>query len=453
MMNSRANVSRPSASLLWLALLVSFALPAAAQDSENPSTIAETERAKAAPIVISYFKPHDARALNVFEPPKVEGVPYNGFALQWGAAFTQQFQALDHKNTATPNIVGGVDLNSLINIGSGFNNADANLYMDAQLAQGVRVALTSYLSSRHHNETWVKDGYLLIDASPWENELLDNLMKYLTLRLGHFEINYGDMHFRRTDNGQAMFNPLTGNLLLDAFTTEIGGEVYFRTGGWLVMGCITGGEVRGQVTKPENRSPSYIGKLGWDKQMNPDLRVRLTGSIYQTTESNNNTLYSGNRAGSRYYYVVENPNATETAQAWSGDVRPGFTNKVTAWVVNPFVKWRDLEVFGNFEQADGRNATEIDRRKWDHYAAEGVYRLLANQLYVAGRWNTAKGQLTVGAPDVTVNRYQAGGGWFLTRNLMAKAEWVRQEYKDFPATDIRNGAEFDGVMIEAVVSF
>jgi hypothetical protein len=187
--------------------------------------------------------------------------------------------------------------------------------------------------------------------------------------------------------------------------------------------------------------------------MNPDLRVRLTGSIYQTTESNNNTLYSGNRAGSRYYYVVENPNATETAQAWSGDVRPGFTNKVTAWVVNPFVKWRDLEVFGNFEQADGRNATEIDRRKWDHYAAEGVYRLLANQLYVAGRWNTAKGQLTVGAPDVTVNRYQAGGGWFLTRNLMAKAEWVRQEYKDFPATDIRNGAEFDGVMIEAVVSF
>src|SRR4030095_15413210 len=122
----------------------------------------------------------------------------NGFEFQVGASFTQQFQALEHENQATPNVVSGVDLNSLIDIGKGFNNADANLYLDAQLARGMRVALTLYLSSKHHNETWVKDGYLLIDGSPYENAMLDNLMKYLTLRLGHFEINYGDMHFRRS---------------------------------------------------------------------------------------------------------------------------------------------------------------------------------------------------------------------------------------------------------------
>ena len=135
-------------------------------------------------------------------------------------------------------------------IGSGFNNAEANLYLDAQLARGIRVSLTSYLSSRHHNETWVKDGYLLIDGSPWENESLDNLMKYVTLRVGHMEINYGDMHFRRTDNGQAMFNPLVGNLLMDAFTTEVGGEVTVRQSDMIGMLAVTGGEVRGQVTKP-----------------------------------------------------------------------------------------------------------------------------------------------------------------------------------------------------------
>ena len=39
------------------------------------------------------------------------------------------------------------------------------------------------------------------------------------------EINYGDAHFRRSDNGNAIYNPFVGNYIMDAFTTEIGGEV------------------------------------------------------------------------------------------------------------------------------------------------------------------------------------------------------------------------------------
>jgi hypothetical protein len=31
--------------------------------------------------------------------------------------------------------------------------------------------MTSYLSSRHHQETWVKDGYLQIDDSPIDNKV------------------------------------------------------------------------------------------------------------------------------------------------------------------------------------------------------------------------------------------------------------------------------------------
>jgi len=48
---------------------------------------------------------------------------------------------------------------------------------------------------------------------------------------------------------------------------------------------------------------------------------------------------------------------------------------------------------------------------------------------------------------------QAGGGWFISPNLEAKAEYVKQTYKDYPVTDIHNGGKFHGVMIEAVVSF
>ena len=107
------------------------------------------------------YRPEDKRGINVFEAPKDESVAYDGFKLQWGAAFTQQFQGLDHRNTAAPRLVttAGVttDANRLIRIGHGPNNATANLYLNGQLARGIRVAMTTYSSARHHNETWVKD--------------------------------------------------------------------------------------------------------------------------------------------------------------------------------------------------------------------------------------------------------------------------------------------------------
>src|SRR5262245_17890184 len=125
-----------------------------------------------------------------------------------------------------------------------------------------------------------------------------------------------------------MFNSLIGNLIMEAFITEIGGEIYAREGSGLGMIAVTGGEVRGTVLKLENRSLSVIGKLGVDYNFDPQTRVRLIGSVYTTHESNNNTFYSGSRLGSRYYYVLENVNVTETAQVWLGDLQSGFSQQV-----------------------------------------------------------------------------------------------------------------------------
>src|SRR5690606_32617053 len=249
----------------------------------------------------------------------------------------------------------GVDVNKLADIGTGFNTANANLYLHAQLARGVRVQLSTYLSSRHHNETRVKDGILLVDASPVDIKPLNTLMQYVTLKVGHFEINYGDAHFRRTDNGNALYNPFIGNYIMEAFTTEIGAELYVRRNGFLAMGSVTGGEIRGTVLSPDQRGLTYIGKLGFDRQLSDDLRVRLTGSMYTADKSLNNTLYSGDRAGSRYYYVLENTAATESAQFTSGLVNPGLRNSVTAFMVNPFVKKGGVEFFGTIERASGRS--------------------------------------------------------------------------------------------------
>jgi hypothetical protein len=170
----------------------------AAQPEANPAPPQESVMTTGRPITIQHFRAQDQRGLNVFESPKEPGVEYRGFRLDFGAAFASQFQALDHENTAEANMVNGVNANQLIEIGNGFNNATANLYLHAQLADGIRVQLSSYLSSRHHPETWVKDGFILMDKSPIPIKPLETLMKYATLKVGHFEINYGDAHFPPT---------------------------------------------------------------------------------------------------------------------------------------------------------------------------------------------------------------------------------------------------------------
>lgn len=452
------------------------AAPLLAQETQAASTAAAGERAAADSIPmageratrsslqrrqeIQYVRMNDQRGVNVFEAPKDAGVRFDGFKLSFGAAFAQQLQAIAHRNTADPAITGTVNANQLVAIGNGFNLATANLYVNAQLAPGIRVALTSYLSSRRHQDTWVKDGYLQIDASPIDNPILNVAMALTTIKVGHFEINYGDQHFRRSDNGMALFNPFVGNLIMDAFTTEVGGEVYLRAGGMLLMGGMTDAMIGGDVTNPRSRAPAFYGKTGFDRQLTPDLRTRLTGSWYRASKSPNATLFGGDRAGSRYYSVLENTTSTTTAQATSGQINPGFANEISAVQVNPFVKFRDIELFGVVERAKGRRSTEPDARVFNQYAADLVYRFLASeQAYVGLRYNAVNGALVFGpasAPfnrDVRVARRAVAAGWFITPTMLLKSEYVSQRYHDFPSTDIRSGGRFEGMVIEGVVAF
>jgi hypothetical protein len=404
--------------------------------------------------VIQYYRPQDKRGMNVFETPKAAGVPFTDFKLDIGAAFTSQVQDLNHSNKATPVMASGVNTNQLADIGFGFNNPTANLFLNAQLAPGIRVAMTSYLSARHHNETWVKDGYLQIDESPIDFAPLNSLMKVVTVRVGDMEINYGDAHFRRSDNGQAIYNPFVGNYIMDAFTTQIGGEAYLKMKGVIGMFAVTGGELRGTVLTPEQRGLSTIGKLGVDRLVKPDLRVRLTGSIYRTDKAMSDTLYGGDRAGSRYYWVLENTQASETTQAFSGTINPGFKNKVTAVQVNPFVKFRGLELFGVLERAEGRASAEAVARSFNQFALDTVYRFFQDEkLFVGARYNRVDGNLAGIAGDVGANRWQIGAGWFVIPGLLVKGEYVDQKYVGYPTENIKNGGRFRGTMLEGVVAF
>lgn len=395
---------------------------------------------------MQFWRSYDQRGINVFETGKADTVEFDGLKVRVGGHFTQQFQNLSHSNAAgSPALIG---------IGAGTNLATANLNIDVALADGVRLNLVTYLSSRHHPETWVKGGFLQVDKLGFLGiGNTDWFDKYLTVRVGHMEINYGDAHFRRSDNGNAMYNPFIGNYIMDAFTTEVGGEVFYQNNGFLAMVGVTGGEIQGGVTRPDDRSLNFLGKVGYDKYVTDDIRVRLTGSIYSTSGSARNTLWGGDRAGSRYYLVMDPVGATTAGNFTSGRINPGQTDNITAMVFNPFVKIKGLELFGNFEQSKGKAANEQTDRTWNQIGADAVYRIgVKENVYLAARYNKVSGELA-GGRDVSIDRVQIGGGWFVTKNILAKLEYVNQNYNDFAVGDIRNGGRFNGLMIEGVIGF
>ncbi|GAB2530519.1 hypothetical protein [Rufibacter soli] len=413
---------------------------------------------------VANLRPYDKTGINVFEDPKEDTLVYDGLKIKFGAGFTQSFQGLKHSNT--PNNAS----NALYKITPGFNTANANLFMDVQLADGIRLNLTSYLSSRHHNETWVKGGYIQFDKLPFKGQIWEDIMSVTTIRVGHMEINYGDQHFRRSDGGNTIYNPFAENYIMDAFTTEIGGEVLVRKNGFLGLVGATNGMIKGNIDElaptPQDdntrKSPAVYFKAGVDKEVMDNVRVRLTGSYYMNNSSGGQTLYAGDRTGSNYFMVGEKVGSTASANFTSGRYNPGFSKAVDALQFNGFVKASGLEFFGTYERANGRTKTETDERKASQYAADLIYRFgNSENLFVGARYNKVKARpanVTGAAPityteDISIDRKALGAGWFLTRNILLKGEYVIQEYNKFPTADQRHNAEFKGYVIQAVVGF
>lgn len=402
---------------------------------------------------IQNFREPGYEGLNVFETPKEDTTAYEGLKVRVGGDFAMQFQGLSHSNSSMND--------TLITLGNNFNLPTANLNLDVQMHRGVRLHLRTYLSSRHHPEAWVKGGHLQIDRLDFVKDgFLDGVMDLVTIRVGLDEINYGDAHFRRSDNATAIYNPFVGNYIIDGFTTEAFGEIYVRKNGWLIMGAISNGKLNQSVPKAnedQDVSPSFYGKVGYDKQLNEKLRFRLTASAYTNSSDVANFLYNGDRASSRYYNVMQtiNDEANETVDDWSGRLR--FTiPQVTSFMINPFVKYEGFEFFGLFEIIDGVAFGPPNANNdigYTQIGAEALYRFGGNdQLYVGGRYNTVTGEDRADGQDI--NRFNIGGGWFMTDNILAKIEYMNQQYEGDGWDGSRfEGGEFNGVVVEAVISF
>lgn len=391
-------------------------------------------------------------AFGQFEESQIKGEDFEKLKVRLGADFAMQYQVLDHFADS-----------ALIPLGTGFNLPTANMVIESLLAPGIKVNLTTYLSSRHHNETWVKGGYLIIDELPFfKSEKIDRLMDYLTLRVGDMDINFGDAHFRRSDNGHVVSNPFVGNYIVDAFSTQIAAELMFRSNGWLLMGAVSTGSLKpalagysassGYTAYDTHRELAFYWKGGYDRQISDDFRIRLTLSGYHSPNHHFGSLYYGDRAGSRYYLVMNrvtnSPNDVDiTKNHLSGSWSPGFTDKNNAFMFNLFSRYKGLEFFGTFENM---NATSLAGAEIDlsQYAVEGIYRFGNEEQFYGGlRYNRAWNK-----SDQYITRFQAGAGWNIIESILLKLEYVNQNYSGF-TSQYGADAGFKGVMVEAAISF
>ena len=386
---------------------------------------------------IGNYRSNDKLGINVFEAPKTD-VEFTGLKLRVGGDFALQFQGLSHSNDGVGDPLGRLQSN--------FNLPAANLNFDVQLSKGIRMFLRTYLSSKHHTEAYVRGGYLQMDNLDFISEgFLSGFMEKATIRMGMDEINYGDAHFRRTDNASAIFNPFVGNYIMDAFTTEPFMEVLYRSNGFIGLIGFTNGRLNQSPTPGDNGYVTF-GKVGYDNYATDEVRFRITGSFYKSTSNGTRDyIYGGDRAGSRYYKVME-------AGDFSGRFNPGYASQ-TAFQINPFIKASGFEFFGIFEKVNNGNSDAGGG--YTQLGMEALYRIGEEErFYIGGRFNSVSGKKTDASADNKISRLNVGGGWFMTNNVLTKLEYVNQSYSgDGWDGGIYQGGGFNGIMIEAAISF
>ncbi|MGE5944499.1 MAG: hypothetical protein ACM31G_09190, partial [Flavobacteriales bacterium] len=175
-------------------------------------------------------------------------------------------------------------------------------------------------------------------------------------------------------------------------------------------------------------------------------------SLYNTGYVPSSYLYSADRAGSRYYGVMIPATATSD-DFRSGRYNPNLKNEITAIMINPFVKYNGLEFFGTIETAKGKGSTEVSDRTANQFAGELIYRFgKTENFFIGGRYNVVDSEETNG-DEIKIKRTQLGAGWFMTKNILMKLEYVNQTYDGYSVASPLNDGKFNGLMAEAVISF
>lgn len=367
-------------------------------------------------------------------------------------------QTLDQKNVFN---AAGVQQ---ANLTSGMQTAFGDLGFTGKFGKNEEIEMyfDLYLASRNHpSTTYGNQGYLIIRDIP-ENlsglqKILHPVFKLVDLKAGAFLIDFGDHLNHRSNNAISQLNPLVGNTVIDPNLVAVGAEVISKPGrvNWLV------GVTNGTNTEDFSvgRGIAYNAKV-WAFPIKP---LRTSVSYFQADHSESvtsrATLFSGNRSGERYGGVLGGGQAPGGILAGAGKYVQATQIDVT-WDQPAF----PVKLYGHYGRMSDKDlngpAPGQPEDQWNYFAGEVVYKFTPS-IYAAARYSGARArQLANVDSSGTVDRIQLGGGLWLTRHMLVKAEYMQQQYNGFVAGNMVNNGiqawrdpEFSGFVAEVSFAF
>ncbi|HTV46866.1 MAG TPA: hypothetical protein VMG59_00350 [Phycisphaerae bacterium] len=340
----------------------------------------------------------------------------------------------------------------------GFQTAYGNLDFLATIPGKLDVFFDLYLSSVGHPSTTYGDqGYLIIKQlpPPFAGGPIGDIFNYINLKAGAFDIDFGDQNFHRSNNAFVELNPLIGNAVVDPSAEQIGFELYSVKGPIYWLAGFSNGTTTGYFDYGSN--PAVHGKV-WGYIGND---LRLSASVYYcdlggtanaedlATDNQITDLYASTRSGEPYNGIFNagddggqiTPEAGLDVQAYQGDI---------TWNHWPW------EMYGNV----GWTQDSAYDERWLYGQAMATYHITA-PLYVAAQYSFAYAGAVHGVDtNGWVGRVQVGGGYWLTKSILTKVEYVYQQYYNFaPDTGMVSGVvasdnpRFSGVTAEIAFGF
>jgi Skp family chaperone for outer membrane proteins len=312
-------------------------------------------------------------------------------------------------------------------------------------------------SPEHPSQTYGDEGWLVFKQLPGfsRNSPINQLMDYINVKAGAFDIDFGDNNYHRSKDAWVQNNPLIGNPLVDPSTEEIGGEVYSVKGPVYWLFGVSNGSTTGHFDY--GAGPSFHGKL-WGY---PTKDLRLSGSVYygdMGESADTIDLFTAARSGEAYANLFGNSVDTQ------GQIVPQAGHNVFAAQGDiTYEKWPfESYSYVGWTQDNHANRTGIGtpRESWLYGSSNLVYHITPS-LYLAAQYSYAFAGAVNGVDtNGWVDRIQVGAGYWLTRSLLAKVEYVQEQFRSFGSnTGLVNSAQanlgpgFNGVVMEVSFGF
>jgi len=403
---------------------------------------------------------------------------YQDLNVYMGLQTVGRAQALDQHDVGIENTTGptaGSAFTSQRGLDPGFQTPFADLTFLGQIPNKMEVYFDEYIASRPHpSTTYGHEGYIVFEGmpAPLDTGPVAKVFDWVNVKVGAFDLDYGDDNYRRSNNARVQSNPLIGNPLVDPNVEEIGGEIYSVKGPIYGLFGVGGGSTTEHFDI--GYQPSVHGKL-WAYPV-PEVRTSVSAyHVHLDRSADESYLYANGRSGGTFAGVFGNPDdpgqilpqAGKDVTATQGDVTwlhwPVELYSNIGWVQDANIGTNGAPAPTVATQQHLTPTGSTPSERWIYGAFEPVYHITP-ALYAAARFSVAQAQTVNGVTTHGwVDRAELGGGYWFTNNMLAKVEYVYEQFHDFDSPmDVVNGyggldggsnPSFNGVVIEFSFAF